>query len=80
MVYLHHLPRWALPLTMGGLLLIGVVVTGWPGGLALLVLAVFLGWFAYLSWPSIDLPGRLLRLAALAVLLLFVAGHFVGQF
>ncbi|MCW2914062.1 MAG: hypothetical protein JWN52_2130 [Actinomycetia bacterium] len=80
MVYLHHLPRWALPLTMGILLLIGMVATGWLGALPLLLLAVFLGWFAYLSWPSLDLPGRLLRLAALAVLLLFAAGHLVGQF
>ncbi|MCW2883782.1 MAG: hypothetical protein QOE54_3951 [Streptosporangiaceae bacterium] len=80
MVYLHQLPRWALPVTMGILLLIGMVVTGWPGALALVVLAVFLGWFAYLSWPSLDPSGRLLRLAALAVLLIFAAGHVVGQF
>jgi hypothetical protein len=65
---------------MGVLLVIGMVVTGWPGALALLVLAVFLGWFAYLSWPNLDLSGRLLRLAALIVLLIFVAGHLVGQF
>jgi hypothetical protein len=44
------------------------------------VLAVFLGWLAYLSWPSLDLSGRLLRLASLAVLLIFAAGHLVGQF
>jgi hypothetical protein len=80
MVYLHQLPRWVLPVTMGLLLLIGMLVTGWPGALALLVLAVFLGWFAYLSWPTVDLSGRLLRLAAVVVLLIFVAGHVFEQF
>jgi Family of unknown function (DUF6703) len=80
MVYLHQLPRWALPLAMGALLLIGMLATGWAGALALLVLAVFLGWLAYLSWPGLDLSGRLLRLAAVAVLLIFAAGHVVGQF
>jgi hypothetical protein len=64
---------------MGVLLLVGMLVIGWPGALALLVLALFLGWFAYLSWPSLDLSGRLLRVAALAVLLLFATGHLVGQ-
>jgi hypothetical protein len=80
MVYLHQLPRWALPVTMGILLLIGMLVSSWPGALALLVLAVFLGWFAYLSWPSVDLSGRVLRCAAVVILLLFAVGHFVGQF
>jgi Family of unknown function (DUF6703) len=80
LVYLHQLPRWVLPVVLAALLLAGMLGTGWVGAVALLVLAALLGWLAYLSWPSMPLPGRLLRLGALVVLILLAAGHAFGRF
>src|SRR5260370_42113845 len=80
LVYVHHLPRWVLPLAMVGLLAIGMLGTGLLGGVALVLLAAVIGWLGYLSWPSDDLPGRLLRVAMLVFLLTFAAGPLAGQF
>jgi hypothetical protein len=51
-------------------LLIGFAVPGWGGAAALLLLAAALGGFAYLSWPNLAPRGRLLRAAAVAVVVL----------
>jgi apolipoprotein N-acyltransferase len=80
LVFLHQLPRWVLLVVAGVLLVLGMAGTGWPGAIALLLLAAFLGWFAYLSWPATQVPGRALRVGALAVLVAFAAGHIAGQF
>jgi hypothetical protein len=80
LVFLHQLPRWALPLALVALLLAGILGTGWVGATALLVLAALLGWLAFLSWPSTPVAGRLLRLAAFVVLVLLAAGHAFGRF
>jgi hypothetical protein len=79
-VFLHQLPRWVLPLALVGLLIAGMIGTGWVGAAALLVLAALLGWLAYLSWPSTPLPGRLLRIVGLVFLVLLAAGHIFGRF
>lgn len=74
LVFLHQLPGWIVPLAFVVVLIIGFAVTGWVGAIALLLLAAFLGWFSYLSWPSIQLSGRLLRgLAITTVVALAVA-------
>lgn len=80
MVFLHGLPRWVLPLGLALLLACGLIMTGWPAAIPLLLLTAFLGWFAYLSWPALGLSGRLLRVAACAVLIGFSAGHLSGRF
>jgi hypothetical protein len=79
-VFLHQLPRWVLPLALVGLLIAGMIGTGWVGASALLVLAALLGWLAYLSWPSTSLSGRLLRIAAFTVLVLLAVGHVFDRF
>ncbi|GAA3237297.1 hypothetical protein GCM10010468_72100 [Actinocorallia longicatena] len=76
-VFLHQLPRWVLPLTVAALMLVGLVVRGPWGTVCLTVLALFLGWFFYLSWPRLDLTERLLRVAALALLVAFAAGDLI---
>lgn len=43
--------------------------------LAFAVLAAFVGWLAYLSWPALDTGGRLVRVLMLAV----VIGSAVAQ-
>jgi hypothetical protein len=80
LVFLHQLPRWVLPLALVGLLIAGMIGTGWVGASALLVLAALLGWLAYLSWPSTPLSGRLLRIAAFILLVLLAAGHVLDRF
>jgi hypothetical protein len=56
-----------------GLLLAGLAVHGAIGILALLVLAALLGWLLYLSWPVLDRPRRLLRVAVLGAIVALVA-------
>ncbi|MFC5750071.1 DUF6703 family protein [Actinomadura rugatobispora] len=75
LVLLSRTPRWVLLAVVFGLLVIGMAGSGWVGASGLLVLLVVLAWFAYLNWPSLDLPGRILRLAALVVLAVFAVGH-----
>ena len=68
LLFLHQLPRWVVPAALLVTLVIGFAVPGW-GAIALLLLAAVLGGFAYLSWPNLAARGRLLRGAAVAVLI-----------
>lgn len=79
-VFLHRMPRWLLLGAVFALLAVGMVGEGWVGAAGLLVLAALLGWFGYLNWPRLDLPGRLLRVAALVLLVGFAVGHVAGRF
>lgn len=51
-----------------GLLVIGFALPGWGGAIALLAVAALLGWLAVASWPRLPAQGRLLRVAAVAVM------------
>src|SRR5215470_13723862 len=68
LVLLHQLPVWLVPLVVTGL-----AVPGWPGAVALVLVAAFLSWLAALSWPRLGPGARLLRVAAV-VGLLVIAG------
>ncbi|MFI6498305.1 DUF6703 family protein [Nonomuraea typhae] len=77
MAYLFtQVPRWIVPVVMVVLLLAGFAVQGWLGGVAVLPVIAFVGWLAYLSWPSLRTGGRLLRVAMLTFLLLVAASRF----
>ncbi|MEQ4723275.1 DUF6703 family protein [Nonomuraea sp. B19D2] len=77
MTYLFtQVPRWVAPAILVILLLTGFAVSNWLGGLAALVVLAFVGWLAYLSWPSLGAGGRLLRVAVLIFLALVVATRF----
>lgn len=79
-VFLYRLPRWVLLVAVFAVLAVGMLVPGWIGAAALLVLAGFLGWFAFLNWPTLDSSGKLLRLAGVGVLVAFAVDHALGAF
>jgi Family of unknown function (DUF6703) len=64
LVFLQQLPRWILLLAVLALMITGFFVHGVIGAVALLLVAIFLGWLAYLSWPRVNLSGRALRVIA----------------
>jgi hypothetical protein len=70
LLWLHQLPAWLLPVLAVALLVTGLAVGGWGGAIALGGLAVVLGWLAMLSWPRLPARGKLLRLSAVAVVVL----------
>lgn len=78
-VFLHRLPRWVLLALVFALLAVGMAGSGWVGAAGLLALLVFLGWFAYLNWPGLNVPGRLLRVGALALLAALALEHVVSR-
>ena len=69
LLWLHQLPAWLLPVLAVALLVIGLAVGGWGGAIALCGLAAVLGWLAVLSWPRLSAQGRVLRVAAVAAVL-----------
>ncbi|MGN9781742.1 DUF6703 family protein [Nonomuraea sp. ZG12] len=71
-----QVPKWVPPAVMVGLLLTGFVVTNWLGGVAVLPVLAFIVWLAYLSWPSLKVSGKLLRVAMSTFLVLVVATRF----
>jgi len=74
---LYQLPRWALPIGLAAVLIAGLALSGVLGAVIILVLAVFLGWLAYLSWPSIGAQARVLRVAAGLVLIALAAAQLI---
>jgi hypothetical protein len=73
LVYLRHLPTWVVPVVLVALLVAGLALRGWPGTVALCVVAAFLSWLAYLSWPALGGRGRLGRAAVIVALLVAAA-------
>ena len=72
LVFLTQLPRWVLLLIVLGLLVSGFAVPGLIGAVCLLLVAILLGWLAYLSWPSINTSGRAGRVVALVCMIVIV--------
>lgn len=73
LVYLHQLPTWVAPLVLVALLIAGLAVHGPVGAVALCGVAVVLGWLATVSWPRLQLAGRLGRVLAVGVMLALAA-------
>ncbi len=71
--YLRALPRWLPPAVIAALFVGGLAVRGWGGAVMLLLVTAFLAWLAVLSWPALQPQTRLLRVAALAALLVLCA-------
>ncbi len=73
---LNGMPRWAPFLAVLALMAAGVFVPR-VGFLFTLVIAAFLGWLLYLTWPRLVGPEKLMRIA---VLLMVVAVAVVQAF
>ena len=71
LIRMHSLPRAIVPVVIILLMFVGLVKDNALGGVALLVVAAFVGWLLYLSWPLLEGRARILR--ALTVLLVFLA-------
>ena len=72
LVFLAQMPRWVVLVIVLGLLISGFAVPGLIGAIALLLVAIFLGWLAYLSWPSINAQARAGRVVAVVCMLVIV--------
>jgi hypothetical protein len=71
-----QVPRWVAPAVLVILLLAGFAVSNPLGGVAVLPVIVFVGWLAYLSWPSLGIGAKVLRVAMLTFLILLAATRF----
>ncbi|MFI7613879.1 DUF6703 family protein [Nonomuraea terrae] len=71
-----QVPRWVAPAVLVILLLVGFAVANPLGGVAVLPVIAFIGWLAYLSWPSLRIGGKVLRVAMLTFLVLLAATRF----
>jgi hypothetical protein len=69
LLYLRQLPAWVPAVVLAALLVAGLAVRGWAGAALLLVVAAFLSWLAFLSWPRLPVRGKLGRVAAIVLLL-----------
>lgn len=63
---LSRLPRVVPGLVVLALMLAGAFIPGWGWVFLVIVLAI-LAWLAFLSWPRLRPPERLMRIAVLAM-------------
>lgn len=75
LVFLHRLPRWVPLMLMLGLLTAALLLQGVLGAVFLVLLAVMLGWLAFISWPMLGAGDRGFRVASVLVVLAG-AGYF----
>jgi hypothetical protein len=69
LLFLRQLPWWVPLIVVLALMITGFVVPGWIGAVALVLVAAFLAWLAFISWPRVNIPGRVLRVTAVACML-----------
>jgi hypothetical protein len=70
-----RLPMWAIPAVILLLMVVGLSAPLVYAVPALVVVAGFIGWLAYLSWPVLTPRGRLLR----GVMIALVAGSVTAR-
>lgn len=79
LLWLHQAPGWFLPAALVAALLGGLLLEGVLGAALLALVAFFLGWLAFLAWPRLAGAHRILRCAAVAVLLMLALAQ-LGSF
>lgn len=76
---LSRTPR-ALPIVLFAVLVAaGVLLRGALGGILLVVAAAFVGWLAYLLWPRLSLPERVMRCAVLLLVAALAVVCFAAE-
>ncbi len=80
MVWLSRLPQFVIPAAMVALMVVGLAATIAVALPALLLVMMFIGWLAFLSWPVISLGQRAIRLVAIGLVVLAAVGRVAGWF
>lgn len=73
---LHALPGPVVPLATVVLVAIGVLAPPAVGLVALAVVALFVCWISYLSWPVVTGSGRAVRVVMVALVLVLALTRF----
>ena len=76
LLFLRPMPSAVVPVATAALFIAGIALRGVGGAVCLLILAVFLAWMGYLSWPSADSRGRLVRMLVTAAVVALAAWQF----
>lgn len=66
---LNSLPRAVSLVALLAALAVGLLAPRPFGGLAFLLVTVFVGWLLFLTWPRLTMPERMMRLAVLVLTL-----------
>lgn len=69
LVLMSRLPRWLVPVMLAILLVAGLAISGPLGAILLAVLALFLGWLVFVSWPVLPATTRVIRLVVVVGIL-----------
>ena len=64
---LNAVPRPVGLVVLVALLAVGILAPRPWGGIAFLVVAVFVGWLLFLTWQRLTMPERLMRTAVLVL-------------
>lgn len=75
LVRLHRLPRGVVPVLTVVLVAVGVLAPPALGVVALALVALFVAWIAYLSWPAVGGGGRLVRVGMVALVVALAASR-----
>ncbi len=79
LIWMNSMPRWAVPVGMG-LLMVGGLFLPLPFGAVLLgIVALFIGWLFAISWPVLTPGGRISRGLVFLALLGMVWMKAVGK-
>jgi len=79
-LFLSRLPQYIIPGAIVVLMVLGLVAPLPFAIPALLIIFVFIGWLAFLSWPVLEGNQRTMRLVMLALILLALVGRIAGWF
>ena len=64
---MNRVPKPVALVVLLALLAAGILAPSPWAGIALLVIALFIGWLIFLTWQRLNLPERLMRFAVLAL-------------
>ena len=79
---LTRFPRWLLIISLGAILLLGLIQTGslaWLGAVLLGLLALFFAWLTALSWPRLGGSGKVMRSLIVVILAGFAVFKAMGR-